>query len=81
MLNFAFEDNFGNGSVVFDVDLGDATPYFTGAVNGARNNWNGEVGFKFTPNHDLVVSALGRGTNDGDLDDDVRVTLWNMQTQ
>jgi len=45
---------------------------------GMRNDVNGEVGFSFTPNVDLLVQAMGRSLGpDGDrLQEAVNVTLW-----
>lgn len=34
--------------MIFDRQL-DNAPYFTDHTDGARNNWNGEVGYRFTP--------------------------------
>jgi len=46
-----------------------------------RNDWDGEVGFRFKTRTDVVVGALGRQTLMGVLRDTALVTLWSDETQ
>lgn len=46
-----------------------------------RNEWDGEVGFRFRPRTKLVVTALGRQVPVGVLQHTVTVTLWSDETQ
>ena len=42
-----------------------------------RNDWNGEVGFEFTPKQSLTVTALGRAAS-GELKAAARVNIWSV---
>mmetsp|Transcript_140542 Transcript_140542/g.437057 ORF Transcript_140542/g.437057 Transcript_140542/m.437057 type:complete len:487 (-) Transcript_140542:27-1487(-) len=46
-----------------------------------RNDWDGEVGFRFRTRTAVVVVALGRQTLTGGLRDNAVVTLWSDDTQ
>jgi hypothetical protein len=69
---------------------GGTFPYFSGtAAVGARNNFDGEVGYEITVNEDVNVTALGRsassqrfaqGPSSG-LVADATVTIWDVATQ
>eukprot|EP00421_Protoceratium_reticulatum_P047213 CAMPEP_0168451922 /NCGR_PEP_ID=MMETSP0228-20121227/48883_1 /TAXON_ID=133427 /ORGANISM="Protoceratium reticulatum, Strain CCCM 535 (=CCMP 1889)" /LENGTH=442 /DNA_ID=CAMNT_0008466549 /DNA_START=63 /DNA_END=1387 /DNA_ORIENTATION=+ len=46
-----------------------------------RNDWLGDVGFRFLAKTPLAISALGRQAHAGILREPVAVTLWSAETQ
>eukprot|EP00992_Anisonema_acinus_P012480 TRINITY_DN8143_c0_g1_i1.p1 TRINITY_DN8143_c0_g1~~TRINITY_DN8143_c0_g1_i1.p1 ORF type:complete len:206 (-),score=19.42 TRINITY_DN8143_c0_g1_i1:92-709(-) len=58
-----------------------ATPWFLEARIGNRNNHNGEIGVRFTPQRNLQVTHLGRALFNGGLANSVTVTIWRVSDE
>lgn len=46
-----------------------------------RNDWSGDVGFRFVPRTSLLITALGRQAVIGQLREAADVTLWSVENQ
>ena len=56
------------------------TNFFDGYVQGERNNYQGNIGFRFTAVQDFEIHRLGRGSR-GTLNETTVVTIWEVSTE
>jgi hypothetical protein len=76
--------NIGHGHLAQKkcASTGPGNNFFAKAFPGGRNNWNGEVGFKFTTKRGFQVSALGRSLPaGGSLRGTSTVSIWDPSTR
>ncbi|CAJ1373050.1 unnamed protein product [Effrenium voratum] len=69
--------------VVSTQTVGDdaSEPFFRGPWQGWRQDWDGEIGFRFRAEATFLITSLGRFVAEESLAEDAEVTLWAAKTQ